>query len=95
METLEKKYPLLDNINSPADLKKLDVEQLPQLCDELRSFIINLSGRIRLDNFKPSSLGIAPPTVTIEIGKSKYASTLAFLISFSQTLVCFTRLNPF
>ena len=41
METLEKKYPLLDNINSPADLKKLDVEQLPQLCDELRSFIIN------------------------------------------------------
>jgi len=32
---------LLDSINSPADLKKLNVSQLPQLCDELRAFIID------------------------------------------------------
>ncbi len=32
--------PLLDKIDSPADLKKLSVTQLPQLCDELREFII-------------------------------------------------------
>lgn len=33
-------YPLLDTINTPADLRKLQVNQLPQLCDELRSFLI-------------------------------------------------------
>lgn len=32
---------LLSKINSPADLKKLDVNQLPQLCAELRQFIID------------------------------------------------------
>lgn len=32
---------ILDHINSPDDLKKLDVKQLPQVCDELRRFIIN------------------------------------------------------
>lgn len=33
--------PLLARINSPDDLKKLDQEQLVQLCDELRHFIID------------------------------------------------------
>jgi 1-deoxy-D-xylulose-5-phosphate synthase len=33
--------PLLAKINSPDDLKKLDQEQLVQLCDELRHFIID------------------------------------------------------
>ena len=32
---------LLSAINSPADLKKLKVSQLPQLCDELRDFIVD------------------------------------------------------
>lgn len=32
---------LLSQINSPSDLKKLDVNQLPQLCAELRQFIID------------------------------------------------------
>jgi 1-deoxy-D-xylulose-5-phosphate synthase len=32
---------LLSQINSPADLKKLDNAQLVQLCDELRQFIID------------------------------------------------------
>ena len=32
---------LLENIDSPADLKKLSVEQLPDLCFELRDFIIS------------------------------------------------------
>ena len=36
----EKKFPLLSNINSPADLRKLPVSMLPQVCDELRAFII-------------------------------------------------------
>jgi 1-deoxy-D-xylulose-5-phosphate synthase len=33
---------LLNNINSPADLKKLTAQQLPQLCDELRQYIIDI-----------------------------------------------------
>ena len=36
----EKKFPLLSNINSPADLRKLPESLLPQVCDELRDFII-------------------------------------------------------
>lgn len=32
--------PLLDTINSPADLRRLDVEQLPELCSEIRHFLI-------------------------------------------------------
>ena len=32
--------PLLDSISSPQDLKKLAPGQLPQLCEEIRSFLI-------------------------------------------------------
>lgn len=34
------KYPLLGTINSPADLRALPEKQLPQVCKELRDFII-------------------------------------------------------
>lgn len=34
--------PLLQQINAPADLKRLPMEQLPQLCDELRQYIIDI-----------------------------------------------------
>lgn len=34
------KTTLLNNINSPSDLRQLSEEQLPQLCKELRDFII-------------------------------------------------------
>lgn len=33
-------YPLLDHINSPIELRKLDRKQLPQLANELRQFLI-------------------------------------------------------
>jgi 1-deoxy-D-xylulose-5-phosphate synthase len=32
---------LLDHINDPSDLRKLTVDQLPQVCEELRQFIID------------------------------------------------------
>ncbi len=38
IETIE--YDLLYKVNSPADLKKLSVAQLPQYCRELRKYII-------------------------------------------------------
>ncbi|MBS1229410.1 MAG: deoxyxylulose-5-phosphate synthase [Proteobacteria bacterium] len=33
-------YPLLDTISTPAQLRELDRKQLPQLADELRSFLV-------------------------------------------------------
>lgn len=33
-------FPLLSGVNVPADLRELDVEQLPQFSDELRQFLI-------------------------------------------------------
>ncbi len=35
------KYPLLSKINSPADLRQLPETDLPQVCSELREFIID------------------------------------------------------
>lgn len=37
--------PLLDSIDSPADLRKLDEKQLPQLADELRAFLLYSVGQ--------------------------------------------------
>lgn len=44
MDSVQKDYPLLETISSPADLRRLSEDQLPQVCDELRRFLIaNLS----------------------------------------------------
>ena len=32
---------LLDNIEYPSDLRKLKIDELPALCDELRQTIVN------------------------------------------------------
>jgi 1-deoxy-D-xylulose-5-phosphate synthase len=40
MDTEHQLYPLLNAINSPADLRKLQQAELPQLCSELRAFLI-------------------------------------------------------
>ena len=37
---LSSNYPLLETINYPADLRELSLNQLEQICDELRNFII-------------------------------------------------------
>ena len=36
----EAKYPLLDRIEYPQDLRQLSPEELPQLCAEIRSFML-------------------------------------------------------
>ncbi len=38
--TTKSKYPLLDTVNNPADLRKLDRRVLPALAAELREFIV-------------------------------------------------------
>ena len=37
----DKPFKYLQHINSPADLRKLRVDELPAVCDELRRDIIN------------------------------------------------------
>lgn len=39
---VEEEYNLLKNINSPADLRLLNVADLPELCDDVRRFIIDV-----------------------------------------------------
>lgn len=39
-ESPELRYPLLDRVQSPADLKSLAREELPDYCGELRSFLL-------------------------------------------------------
>ncbi len=57
------KYELLSNIDSPADLRKLSIEQLPQLCKELREDIIEeLSVN---PGHLASSLGVVEITVAL------------------------------
>ncbi len=36
----EERFPLLQQIDEPADLRRLDINQLPELCNELRDFVI-------------------------------------------------------
>src|SRR5882724_7058239 len=55
--------PLLSQIIYPSDLRKLQKEQLPQLCDELRQFIIdNVS--VNGGHFG-ASLGVVEMTVAL------------------------------
>jgi 1-deoxy-D-xylulose-5-phosphate synthase len=41
MSTALENYPLLATISSPADLRRLSLEKLPELCRELREFLIH------------------------------------------------------
>ena len=38
---IKEHFPLLATIDTPADLKRLSVDELPQLCQELRQFMIH------------------------------------------------------
>ena len=40
-EYIQEHFPLLAKIDSPADLKKLDIDELPAVCAELRKFIVH------------------------------------------------------
>ncbi|MBP5650176.1 MAG: 1-deoxy-D-xylulose-5-phosphate synthase [Bacteroidales bacterium] len=51
----------LSTVNSPADLKKLKVEELPQLCEELREYIISETAS------NPGHLGSSLGTVELTV----------------------------
>ena len=45
MDNQDKAYPLLDAIDSPADLRRLAQDQLPEVCAEVRQEIIDVCSR--------------------------------------------------
>lgn len=59
----ENSFELLDKIRYPEDLRKLDLEQLPQLCQELRQDIIE-EVSVNPGHFA-SSLGVVELTVAL------------------------------
>jgi 1-deoxy-D-xylulose-5-phosphate synthase len=56
-------HPLLDKILSPADLRALEREQLPQLADELRAFL--LESVSKTGGHLSSNLGTVELTVAL------------------------------
>jgi len=56
-------YPLLSGIDSPADLRTIPIDKLPQVCSEIRKFLINsLSGN---PGHFASSMGVVEITVAL------------------------------
>ncbi len=56
-------FALLESINDPADLRQLDDEQLAQLCDELRQFLIHSISRT--GGHLAAGLGVVELTVAL------------------------------
>jgi 1-deoxy-D-xylulose-5-phosphate synthase len=54
-------YPLLDKVQFPEDIRCLPIEKLPQLCDELRQFIITVSAN------NPGHLGASLGTIELTV----------------------------
>lgn len=63
MSDTKDKYPLLSSIEYPSDLRELDKSQLPALCSELRSFIVDALSRN--PGHLASSLGAVELTVAL------------------------------
>ena len=57
-----KTYTILDNVNSPEDIKKLDMDQLRVLCDEIRHYMIECCA------VNPGHLGSSLGAVELMVG---------------------------
>ena len=55
-------YTLLDRIDSPSDIKSLDIEQLKQLCEEIRGYMIECCA------VNPGHLGSSLGAVELMVG---------------------------
>jgi len=58
---IPKNGPLLSKVNLPSDLKKLDIEELPALCAEIRQYIIEVM------SVNPGHLGASLGTVELAV----------------------------
>lgn len=69
-------YDILDSINSPADIKKLDMKQLRQLCAEIRSYMVECCAN------NPGHLGSSLGAVELIVGLHYVYDTPADKIVF-------------
>ena len=78
--------PLLSAIDSPADLRKLSVSELPGLCDEIRRFLIHSLA----DNpgHFASSMGAVELTVALH-----YVLTLRMTASYGMSGIRLTDIS--
>lgn len=60
---METKYKYLDRINSPEDLKKLDLTELKVLADELRDYLVDTISKI--GGHLGASLGVVELTIAL------------------------------
>ncbi|HMT12706.1 MAG TPA: 1-deoxy-D-xylulose-5-phosphate synthase N-terminal domain-containing protein, partial [Ignavibacteria bacterium] len=60
---METEYKYLDSINSPADLKKLNLTELKVLVDEIREYLVDTISKI--GGHLGASLGVAELTVAL------------------------------
>jgi 1-deoxy-D-xylulose-5-phosphate synthase len=60
---MESQYKFLDGINSPADLKKLDLMELKVLVDEIRDYLVDTISKI--GGHLGASLGVVELTVAL------------------------------
>lgn len=58
-----KQYSLLDSIHAPADVRALQEEELPKLCQEVRNFLIDSVSRT--GGHLASNLGVVELTVAL------------------------------
>ncbi|MCB1172569.1 MAG: 1-deoxy-D-xylulose-5-phosphate synthase [Leptospiraceae bacterium] len=63
MDKLIAKYPLLKEVEYPADLRKLPLKALPRFCDELRNYLIDTLSEV--GGHFASNLGVIELTVAL------------------------------
>lgn len=63
MNVDEQKYPLLSKALTPVDLRKLGIDELPQLCSEVRDFLLHSVSRS--SGHLASGLGVVELTVAL------------------------------
>ncbi len=70
------KYPLLEKINSPEDLRELDEKRINELCDEIRAFLIeNVE---RTGGHLASNLGVVELTLALHRAFSSPSDKIIF-----------------
>lgn len=57
------KYPILSNVNYPADIKNLNHSQLKQLCDDIRNYLLEVVSEV--GGHLGSGLGVVELTVAL------------------------------
>ena len=62
MEEYKNKYKLLEAVDSPSDLKKLSVEELNDLCSEIRQYMVECC------SVNPGHLGSSLGAVELIVG---------------------------